>query len=786
MRQRLVLSVTRSSLVLVLFASLLSQIATSTFANSEVNSKSASHWGYVYKDSDSNFSKALYDKSPRVFGQIEGEIKSEWKVISSDLPREAQVAISHAVEIWSRNYSSVVPITLEVNWSDKLKPDILGSARPGEHFTKFTGAPDPDLWYPSTLANSLAKRDLNPRKSEIFLNINSKQNWHFDVGTSPSLSQYDLVSVILHEIAHGIGFLSNAEYETTFGTGYIFQPTVFDSLVQIPDGRTFAEFCSRSTELGKAMLGPLSWAGTNGTQANENIKISLFSPSTYESGSSIAHIEPSSLASPSENSLLNPSLRSGEVSRKIGNVILGMIEDMRSKRPSRSYLKPPSKPLNLRAIVGDKYVILKFDTQKCRSAGMPESYVVTTYPGGKTKEYRVDPIKINGLTNAKAYRFTVRAKNSQGVSEEVSSASIKPESTAPFNVLDKSSNVEHFATAIFQGKPIVVYGDKNTSTLKMATWMKNRWSLDVIRTGVETGAISICQNGKGKEFSLHVFYGDKQREDLIYSRLQQSKWETEVVDGDGNSYVEYRDNRTGKTSSNVSTSNVCVFASNKLQVFYRDDTKGLLLGAVMISGRWVYELIDGDRDTDNRTTGDVGFNISAANYKGSVYLFYDSILSVNSASIPINGEVRLATRSSVFPEDWKYKTLDGPERGSAVSGYATSLRTKSEKFDLAWFASSGESLPGIDRLALLATSSNSLPKNFKSGKYGDFSKPLTFTKDGIIFGCSQRICQLSTSSGQMRLISGLQTFGREASVLSTPQGELLLTTNKGRLGFISL
>jgi hypothetical protein len=98
-------------------------------------------------------------------------------------------------------------------------------------------------------------------------------------------------------------------------------------------------------------------------------------------------------------------------------------------------------------------------------------------------------------------------------------------------------------------------------------------------------------------------------------------------------------------------------------------SQGIVLGAVKNGNDWNYELIDGDRATDGRTTGDVGFHLKATNIGDDVYLLYDSILQVNQQKKAIQGEVRLARRSTAYPEDWKYSVLDTPSADIAVAGY---------------------------------------------------------------------------------------------------------------------
>jgi hypothetical protein len=58
-----------------------------------------------------------------------------------------------------------------------------------------------------------------------------------------------------------------------------------------------------------------------------------------------------------------------------------------------------------------------------------------------------------------------------------------------------------------------------------------------------------------------------------------------------------------RTGSDVGISNACVATAGGIQVFYRDESQGILLGATKAKGasKWSYELVDGDRKTEGRT-----------------------------------------------------------------------------------------------------------------------------------------------------------------------------------------
>ena len=60
-----------------------------------------------------------------------------------------------------------------------------------------------------------------------------------------------------------------------------------------------------------------------------------------------------------------------------------------------------------------------------------------------------------------------------------------------------------------------------------------------------------------------------------------------------------------------------------------------------------YELVDGDRKTDGRTTGDVGFHLQAIFDGTTTYVAYDSVVSMNQKKEMTAGAIRIATRTSI-------------------------------------------------------------------------------------------------------------------------------------------
>ncbi len=88
---------------------------------------------------------------------------------------------------------------------DPLGPTVLGSAGTQFIHANFPGAELPGTWYPDALADQLAGTDLNPCCFDIGARFNSGFPFYLGTDNNHGLLN-DLLTVVLHELAHGLGF----------------------------------------------------------------------------------------------------------------------------------------------------------------------------------------------------------------------------------------------------------------------------------------------------------------------------------------------------------------------------------------------------------------------------------------------------------------------------------------------------------------------------------------------------------------------------------------------------
>jgi hypothetical protein len=604
---------------------------------------------------------------------------------------------------------------------------------------------------------------------------------------------------MLHEVGHGLGFSSNDFYEPVLGIGTLSTPTPFDAYLQTLDGRRLIDLPSPSKELGNALTSPLVWSGPLGTKANGGVKPMIFSPITYIPGSSISHLDENTFSKSGFDSVMTPILSAGEVFAGPGPLMLAMMEDMRNKPPTGVILDLPLAPRNPTALVGDAEALITFDPPANIRTSQVSEYIVKNIKTGVEKVSVSSPVVFSGLRNGTSYTFSVVAKNALGESVEAKTKAVTPQASWKSQIFDDSSNGSNLASAVFNGKPVVAYNDSKNGDLKLATFTGKLWTKIVIdgqggiggRTNNDiAGAISVCVNGVAPQQKMHIFYSDVTEKDLRYATYDGKNFTFDVIDGNGPSVNNYEDRIRVRTSSDVSVSNACVATASDIQVFYRDQTQGVTLGAVKSNlGNWQYELVDGDRATDGRSTGDVSFHMKAALVGKTTYLVYDSVTGFDERKNVTAGSVRMASRSGVNPLAWEYRELDIATDKSFIAGYDVAIANVGGTALVTWLAGPSTT-PGVaNEIRWLKLDAPKKISKIASGNLGRPGEHLSTDGKTIIYNCQERLCAISTdkkpiNQSSIRLVSGSQeqlptdsvwlTINKALNLLAVKNGKMVL------------
>ncbi len=172
--------------------------------------------------------------------------------------------------------------------------------------------------------------------TDIEITMNSNFDWYFDNDGETKENTFDFISVVIHELCHGLGFAGSAGLNQTESTKGIRNdpPDIYDTFVEVVDGAAtaFTSIANNSAALKTALESDmLFFNGAKATAGLSGTKPQLYAPNPYEQGSTYSHWDPNqdmTFGNSGINSLMAPSLAMAESVHTPGAVTLGLMEDI--------------------------------------------------------------------------------------------------------------------------------------------------------------------------------------------------------------------------------------------------------------------------------------------------------------------------------------------------------------------------------------------------------------------------------------------------------------------------
>lgn len=249
---------------------------------------------------------------------------------------DARKAFEYAVSIWESLLKSDQVIKVEAYWMEFDSDEnttVLGAAGASNFYLNKKDLPQNKVFYNAPLAEKLCRTDLNePDEPDILAYFNSKVKWYYGTdGETPS-GKFDLVSVILHELCHGLGFLGSMTIDKSnqgiwsYGSSY---PYAFDEFVYNNLGQQLIDeslFPNPSKVLYNQLTGGKLYFDGPILRNRTGTKAQLYAPEEYDPGSSIDHL--GQIFNNTDNSMMTPGIHTASSIHDPGEVVEAIMADL--------------------------------------------------------------------------------------------------------------------------------------------------------------------------------------------------------------------------------------------------------------------------------------------------------------------------------------------------------------------------------------------------------------------------------------------------------------------------
>ncbi|MEM9859443.1 MAG: fibronectin type III domain-containing protein [Bacteroidota bacterium] len=222
---------------------------------------------------------------------------------------------------------SAVPIVIDADFRDLGGNTI---AQNGSNVvSNVPNAPDPTVVYVSSMGNSIAGEDLLPGQPDLIQTYNSSFNFYYGLDANPPANQTDFVTIVFHEIGHGMGITGASNGGQGVGRGAGAFPNTWDTFVELENGIPILDLPFGSKAQTDALVGGNLFINSIGVRkVLDNQRAKIFAPNPFDPGSSFSHWDEATFLRGDPNSLMTPFNSSGEAIHDLGDVTRAILRDM--------------------------------------------------------------------------------------------------------------------------------------------------------------------------------------------------------------------------------------------------------------------------------------------------------------------------------------------------------------------------------------------------------------------------------------------------------------------------
>jgi hypothetical protein len=301
------------------------------------------HEGYTYSLNPSAAREKLSnDASSRVKRAV-------FDATFVDLPAEARYSVDEALAVWASYVSSPITIHIQFQWTS-LPENALASTGAGSLYRNFKGAKQNDIWYPVSLAEKLSGRELNKSSEpDIVVKVNRNLSWYYGTDGKVPVGRIDLMSVVLHEVAHGLGFISSATVNGELGQLQNQGFYLLYDLLLVHESNRLIDLSNSSSELKAALTSGALYLDTAYPDVQSNgDRAKVFAPSVFLPSLSISHLDENTYPIDNINALMTPYVAIGEAVHYPGPILIKVLEWMGwgEVQTSPAIFKPYPNPVD--------------------------------------------------------------------------------------------------------------------------------------------------------------------------------------------------------------------------------------------------------------------------------------------------------------------------------------------------------------------------------------------------------------------------------------------------------